>query len=123
MSTSEQTPFSTIQERLQRLREGTQLYISEDKPLAPLEINSEDSDNNSSRSHSKEEEDQSEEESAAEDQASPMAETIRQLSNGTEGEVVPLCITYPEPAEGKEADFELKSGFLILASFTKVSWT
>jgi hypothetical protein len=43
---------------------------------------------------------------------SPMAETIRQLSNGTEGEVAPLCITYPEPAEGKEADFELKSGFL-----------
>jgi len=42
----------------------------------------------------------------------PMAETIRQLSNGTEGEVAPLCITYPEPAEGKEADFELKSGFL-----------
>jgi hypothetical protein len=50
-----------------------------------------------------------EEEDVPEIEDLPMAETIRQLSNGTEGEVVPLCITYPEPAEGKEADFELKS--------------
>ena len=55
MSTSERTPFSTIQERLQKLKEGTGLYIPEDQPLAPFKIKSEDSDNNSSRSRSEEE--------------------------------------------------------------------
>ena len=103
MFTSELSPLSTIQQRIQRLRESKESF---------LQSYSEDSGNNSSRSCSEEEEDIPEEVNVAEDQALPMAETIRQLSNGTEGEVVPLCITYPEPAEGKEADFELKSGFL-----------
>ena len=110
MSNSELSPLSTIKDRLQRLKEGSELYIAPDRSLKTLQVNSEDSSNNSSHSCSEEEEDILEIENVA--QASPMAETIRQLSNGTEGEVVPLCITYPEPAEGKEADFELKSGFL-----------
>ncbi|KAK9901740.1 hypothetical protein M0R45_002012 [Rubus argutus] len=103
MSNYELSPLSAIQERIQRLRESSGLYNSQTRNL-------EDSGKNSSRSLSEEEEDIPE----IEDQELelPMAETIRQLSNGTEGEVAPLCITYPEPAEGKEADFELKSGFL-----------
>ena len=104
MSTSELSPLSAIQERIQRLRENKELF---------LQSYSEDSGNNSSHSCSEEEEDIPDIGNIV-DQGleAPMAETIRQLSNGTEGEAAPLCITYPEPAEGKEADFELKSGFL-----------
>ncbi|KAL6225761.1 hypothetical protein ACLB2K_004610 [Fragaria x ananassa] len=38
--------------------------------------------------------------------------TIRQLSSTTHGAVAPTCITYPSSATNKEAEFELKSGFL-----------
>ena len=109
MSNSELSPLSAIKDRLQRLREGSELYIAPDRSLKNLQVNSEDSSNNSSRSYSEEEEDILEIENVA---TTSMAETIRQLLNGTEGEIVPLCITYPEPAKRKEADFELKSGFL-----------
>ncbi|XP_061993653.1 uncharacterized protein LOC133711564 [Rosa rugosa] len=39
-------------------------------------------------------------------------QTIRQLSSSNEGGAAPTCIIYPEPADGKVAEFELKSGFL-----------
>ena len=109
MSNSELSPLSAIKDRLQRLREGSELYISPDRSLEHLQVKSEDSSNNSSRSYSEEEEDILESDNVA---TSSMAETINQLSNATEGGAAPLCITYPEPAEGKDADFELKSGFL-----------
>ena len=108
MSSSDLSPLSAIQERIQRLRAGSELYISQSRNLESLQSDSEDLGNNSSRSFSEEEEDPPK----IEDVAPPMAETIRQLSNATEGGAAPLCITYPEPAVGKEADFELKSGFL-----------
>ncbi|KAL6219542.1 hypothetical protein ACLB2K_007301 [Fragaria x ananassa] len=38
--------------------------------------------------------------------------TIRQLSSTTQGAVATTCITYPALATDKEAEFELKSGFL-----------
>ena len=106
MSSSDLSPLSAIQERIQRLRAGSELYAS--RSLNNLQSDSEDLGDNSSRSFSEEEEDPPK----IEDVAPPMAETIRQLSNAQEGGAAPLCITYPEPAEGKEADFELKSGFL-----------
>ncbi|XP_062014166.1 uncharacterized protein LOC133730628 [Rosa rugosa] len=50
-----------------------------------------------------------------EEEEEPMAglnQTIRQLSSSNEGGAAPTCIIYPEPADGKVAEFELKSGFL-----------
>ncbi|XP_024164475.1 uncharacterized protein LOC112171538 [Rosa chinensis] len=41
-----------------------------------------------------------------------MAFTIRQLSSSTVPGGIPTCITYPNPAEGLTANFELKSGLL-----------
>ena len=57
MSNSELSPLSAIKDRLQRLREGSELYISPDRSLEHLQVKSEDSSNNSSRSYSEEEED------------------------------------------------------------------
>ncbi|XP_062025882.1 uncharacterized protein LOC133742218 [Rosa rugosa] len=58
------------------------------------------------------EEEEEEEHARVEQVQAPMAETIRQLSNPTGGGAAPLCIAYPEPGEGLNDDFELKSGFL-----------
>ena len=74
MSNSELSPLSAIKDRLQRLREGSELYIAPDRSLKNLQVNSEDSSNNSSRSYSEEEEDILEIDNVA---TSPMAETIR----------------------------------------------
>ncbi|KAK9929329.1 hypothetical protein M0R45_026431 [Rubus argutus] len=88
MSNYELSPLSAIQERIQRLRESSGLYISQTRSL-------EDSGNNSSRSLSEEEEDIPEIEDVDQELELPMAETIRQLSNGTEGEVAPALHHIP----------------------------
>ena len=127
-------------EKLERARQRAELTFSDRPPLERRD--SQDSSysgyNSSTRSteeinkpdHSEEGEEQvfeeEEEEVTEEDVAdteeeehapveqvqAPMAETIRQLSNPTGGGVAPLCIAYPEPGEGLNDDFELKSGFL-----------